>query len=751
MRLIIAFLSICFAAMAAWSASPHELLRAGTEARNDGNYERALRFYRQALDAAPADSVVLRYEALCDLRNLCLIKLKRYDAAAVYGKWLLALAKSYGGGMRPGLAEEYNFVGNAYAYGGLRDSALCYLDSAARCLLLPGTSVKQTIEAYWSIGISYHHIGMDDESLDCYRMAVDFCRRENSPDNLRLSLNSYANQLYALERYDESRATFAELRDFCREHYGRNSEEYRWASYAMANIMAFAGDIPGGGRLYAEVADEYRSSLTKQLRYLPSEKREACLGDIIEILNNMVPFGVQARFNDDDFTRTAYEQLLLTKGLLLASERTTSQIIEHEGSETDKTNLAELNRLQHTLLTIEAGGAASPGQTLDIYRRIKELDAQIAESCSAYGDIAAFASARYDDVRAALADDEVLLDFTDFKPRSRPRQYFCFEIRKHMARPHLHYVCNGAELDSLLQLEHGLWGNLYSGEAADDLRRIIGTRLKNIIGAANTVSYVPSGVFHKLSLEAIPEGEPSVRMADRRRFRRLSLARRLLETPPADGAPASGRIYGGLTYETDVAPLPASGKEVREIAAARGWRLKPELLTDTAGTKESFFSRNGAAPEVIHLSTHGFYHKPDDPDLPASLRGYNDAMSLSGLVMAGGSPSSRRGLLTAEEVSRCDLSATKLVCLASCHSGQGEVTPEGIYGLQRAFKKAGAQSVVMHLWEAGDEATRCFMTTFYASLLDKGDDRHTAFDRARSEVRRRFPSPFYWAGFVMVD
>ncbi|MDE6100295.1 MAG: CHAT domain-containing protein, partial [Paramuribaculum sp.] len=88
---------------------------------------------------------------------------------------------------------------------------------------------------------------------------------------------------------------------------------------------------------------------------------------------------------------------------------------------------------------------------------------------------------------------------------------------------------------------------------------------------------------------------------------------------------------------------------------------------------------------------------------------------------------------------------------ASCHSGQGEVTSEGLYGLQRAFKKAGVETMVLSLWEASDNATKCFMTNFYSDLLNGSRNRHSAFEFARRQVRERFPLPFYWAGFVLVE
>ena len=119
--------------------------------------------------------------------------------------------------------------------------------------------------------------------------------------------------------------------------------------------------------------------------------------------------------------------------------------------------------------------------------------------------------------------------------------------------------------------------------------------------------------------------------------------------------------------------------------------------------------------------------------------------------MSNGSITKNEGLLTAEKVSYCDLSNTFFACLASCHSGQGEVTSEGIYGLQRAFKKVGVESIVMNLWEASDVATEYFMTSFYEDLTRGSKDKHKAFKTAKIKTREKYSTPYYWAGFIMVD
>ena len=253
---------------------------------------------------------------------------------------------------------------------------------------------------------------------------------------------------------------------------------------------------------------------------------------------------------------------------------------------------------------------------------------------------------------------------------------------------------------------------------------------------------------HKLAIEAIPlEGG---RFCEKCSFYRLSSARELI-TDNAARHSKSAQLYGGLTYGVDVKPLLRSLQEVTEISDMLDGIMEQKTFVADKGTKESFMQMNCNAPSIIHLSTHGFYYSQTDQNLPSSLQGYNDAMSLSGLVMSGGSLSSRLGLLTADEVAHCNLSNTDIACLASCHSGQGEVTSEGIYGLQRAFKKAGVKTVIMNLWEASDVATQCFMTNFYTDFVNGSKDRYKAFQFARDEVRKKYSSPFYWAGFVMID
>jgi CHAT domain-containing protein len=97
-----------------------------------------------------------------------------------------------------------------------------------------------------------------------------------------------------------------------------------------------------------------------------------------------------------------------------------------------------------------------------------------------------------------------------------------------------------------------------------------------------------------------------------------------------------------------------------------------------------------------------------------------------------------------------DLRGTDLVVLSACETGLGEVSSEGVFGLQRSFKQAGVQTLIMSLWGVNDQATNYMMTQFYTNLLS-GKDKREAFLKAKKSCKEKFPEPQYWAAFIMLD
>ena len=101
-----------------------------------------------------------------------------------------------------------------------------------------------------------------------------------------------------------------------------------------------------------------------------------------------------------------------------------------------------------------------------------------------------------------------------------------------------------------------------------------------------------------------------------------------------------------------------------------------------------------------------------------------------------------------------DLSGTELIVLSACETALGDVSSEGVFGLQRGFKKAGAQSLLMSLWKVDDTATQILMTEFYKGLT-LGQSKREALLNAQKYLRQyqngKYDKPEYWAAFILLD
>ncbi|HET8962641.1 MAG TPA: CHAT domain-containing tetratricopeptide repeat protein, partial [Chitinophagales bacterium] len=202
--------------------------------------------------------------------------------------------------------------------------------------------------------------------------------------------------------------------------------------------------------------------------------------------------------------------------------------------------------------------------------------------------------------------------------------------------------------------------------------------------------------------------------------------------------------------------LPGTLQEVKSIDLLLQTRkTKTELFTGSNASEDMFKNFSGNAPEIMHISTHGFFVD----QLPGNTVSNSDAMYRSGLLLAGGNRSWKGeklpadlndGILTAAEVGYMDLSNCRLAVLSACETGLGTVrNDEGVFGLQRAFKLAGVENIVMSLWKVSDKETALFMEYFYGNLL-QGMELNSAFRTAQQTMSKRY-GPYYWSAFVLLQ
>ena len=220
--------------------------------------------------------------------------------------------------------------------------------------------------------------------------------------------------------------------------------------------------------------------------------------------------------------------------------------------------------------------------------------------------------------------------------------------------------------------------------------------------------------------------------------------------------------------------LPGTYEEA--VALTELFKLNPDrVLTNALASEETLV--NVSSPAVLHIATHGFFLADldeirvfdknlnrliDDPSSQIQadfeLSKWDNPLLRSGLALAGANltlsgenpPGGYDGIVTAYELSGMNLQGTQLVVLSACGTGQGEiVNDEGVFGLRRSFQLAGAESVVMSLWNVDDTSTAQLMVEFY-ERLSRGESKVTALREAALSLRSspEFNHPYYWGAFI---
>lgn len=652
------------------------------------------------------------------------------NSACQYGKALeyamKALALSRKVDVAPGL-DRY-IVSNCLYNLGQTERARVYADSL---LMIPADDVMNEGRLYQYSGALELLHGSPEKALSLLEKA-DSCMSvavpQENPERVQI-LAQVGKALRLSGRMEESAQAYAAYSDYRCRLYGRESRYGFKGLRLYAEAEMLAGHYSVAEKLYSDISELMISRIKARMPYLTSEERPGYLSDMQDVAASVTEFASVSGNRSSAISRKAYDAHLMTKDLLLASERSVAEKVFGSSDPEVRTAYYKFIALRDKLAELEATAA----DTVEIAEACRQLHSADIELSGLTGMTAfsSMASVDFDSVSVALKDGEILVDMIDY-PSGDSHCYRAFVCRKGWAAPKIVDICAEPVLDSLADAAWRICEEPYASAAGDLFMDVLAQT-----SAGETLYIVPSGRFHSLPFESFRHD--GMMLSERFNVVRLSSARELMSERKSFRKPLSAAVFGGLSSGID-----ATHEEIRNVSRALGRKSHVDIYAGADGTAENFRMMDCRAPEIIHIASHGFFYDAADTLKPASLAGRTSPMDLSGLVMYGGE------LMSAEDIAGMNLDNVALVCLASCDSGLGKTSAEGVYGLQRAFRKAGAGTIIMSLWEASDVASAMFMSELYKALVSGKCDVERAFRAAQSAVRSRYPEPFYWAGYVMI-
>lgn len=639
------------------------------------------------------------------------------------------------------------YESRAWAYGGLKDYDKAVSDMHNAILLNPLYSRKKKLAQFYLATKDYEHA--ENLFLDLYYNPL-------TPDVGKRSIVSDLTALYWL--------------------WG-NLEEL-------------------GKYLYIDLYN-MKSEVRHAFAFMNDKERETYLDQ--SLMGGVIKYDYYTAYSHgteqwEEGNRYAYNLALIQKGLLLETTRDIDRLMQ---SAPDSLS----TELQYYKLWKSVGIREYED------RSTKEIRLKLMDYVSQQPSFLHQLNIEWTDVRDNLKDNEAAIEFINLygttpenieNPEDMDPCIGALILRKNMDYPVFVRLASNAVIDSLMSAEDGsmIPDALYSGKVKETVYNLIWSPLSPYLDGVQSIFYAPTGYLQHINVDWLGQYDDDF-LANHYNLYRVSSTRTLIKKN-RDNDSANAIILGDIAYSTKnkqfedtpqskyrsitrsgFGPLSGTINEIDSISSTlTSHNFSNTVLSKSLADEQSVRKLSRKSPKILHFATHGFYYTNEELEeefKKSSYMGFQincPELYHSGLALAGAQdtwynekPGSEinfdkyfsmdaasDGILLSSEISELDFSNTDLVVLSACQTALGYVKSEGVYGLQRAFKLAGVNSLIMSLWKVDDDATQLLMTSFYKNLMN-GMPKREALINAQKEVRETpgFNDPYNWAAFILLD
>lgn len=612
-------------------------------------------------------------------------------------------------------------------------------------------------------------------------------------------------------KYIESESLFLESLEIKREILGENHPDYLINLLNLAVLYRIIGLNEKSAQYFEQFSksnhnrifdDFYFMSEKELIDYVNSEKNN--LFTPLSFLNDF-------SFQYPRVNISSLDNELIIKGLSLRNQELIKKSIQKSNNKAlkDKYHQFLSNKIQFKKLK-ELPLDKRPDNFGILTKETEQIEKELIIESTTFSNYKKELTTSFNNIKSKLKKNEVAFDLVSFnyykKTASDSIIYAAFIVKKDSKFPKFIPIFEEKQLALLLGKDKNQQDSIRIDKQYlnKQLSELILKPLENELKGISTIYLSLSGLTHQINVAALPINENQT-FGQKYKIHILNSPSELMDYTAITFDKKDKLdfiLYGNIDYDkrniitskdsldnqdfvnvddeikdlqtrsgiSNFGYLSGTKNEIQNISTlARKGDFKAFIFEDRNATEESIKQLDGrTTPFVLHLATHGFFFP--DPVIEMSnefliegkskvFKTSDNPMMRSGLVFSGANKSWGKvndnqsgddGILTASEISNLDLSACELVVLSACETGLGEVKgSEGVFGLQRAFKMAGVKNIIMSLWKVPDAKTAELFDIFYSECF-AGKTIHGAFHSAQAKMKAKY-SPFYWAGFVLLE
>ncbi len=792
-----------------------------------GNYEKAEPYFQEAISIWEKLYGKENENYASGINNLASL----YFNMGAYKKAEPLLLESFSlrakllGKENPDYAGSLNNLAALYVeMGAYEKAASLYLESQTIREKIYGKDNPECANLMGNLGILYN-ILHDHKKAESYFLEAK-ARWEKSVGvehpEYATSLFNLANFYLDLGQLDKAEDLFLKSLSIREKYLGSENPDVSSCQKNLANLYIVKNQVTKSIPLLKKVFIQRKLQLTKATTFLSENELSQYINSFQNEEDELGACLYVCKNPEDcdpvkDLHSLAYDHALFYKGFLISAAVKLKTLAE--STPESKEIYLRLKGYRRRLADEYSLPLNERTVVEELEEKANTAEKELTHAVSGYSE--GIRQVQWSDVQKVLNKNEAAIEFVKFNwnfPKLTDSIiYVALLIKRGITEPILISLFEEKSMDSLLQSNssrkadyvNGLYTLSDRGAVTMEfpkrsLHELLWKPIEKYLTGINTIYFSPSGLLHRINLDAIPVSETES-LGDRYQLIELNSTRQLVIPTQIKNVNNDAVLYGGIQYEQDSIiqnsePLIASrsrgelsfnyidstlrggswnylaGTEIEvnsieKIMQTSGIHTTLKKAYDaTEGSFKNMGANNTSSPRILHIATHGYFF----PDVKNSgkksefvgekenvFKISDHPMLRSGLIMAGGNTAwqgkqtlegREDGILTAYEISQMNLSNTELVVLSACETGLGEIQGnEGVYGLQRAFKIAGAKYLIMSLWQVPDKQTSLLMTTFYKKWLENKMSIPDAFHAAQKELRDIGLDPYQWAGFVLVE
>jgi CHAT domain-containing protein/prefoldin subunit 5 len=645
-------------------------------------------------------------------------------------------------------------------------------------------------------------LGQNEKALSHFNEALEIVEKTLGKNHYEYGriLNNLALLYDKKLDYERALNLYLEAQQNLEKSLGKEHHEYATLMNNTARIYEALSQNDMAYSLYKDAIQNNFININKMFSFLTEAEKENFINTITTFYNYYYSFFTRNANADPKIAAEAYNLILTTKGMILQSGIELRKVIQNS----DSKQLLEKYDEWIEVKTKISAQYALPAQDrkedlVALEKKTELLEGELTRLSNYFKQSKYLTEVRWSDVQKKLKDDEMAIEFVAFKYFSTNHStdsvlYLALILSKKNPYPILVELFEENQIADLIKTNHTnsfdhineKYGKKSeSTNKSSELYNLIWEPIKPYLNEINTVYISPDGLLHNISFAALSNNKNDF-IIDNIYISMVTSTSQINDVFDKLVI-RNASLFGGVFFDGPFSQnkvwkyLEGTSVEVDKInKLLKKKKVKTAVFKNHLATEEQF-KKNSNNIDILHVATHGFFYP--DPKKVAEIektttkvgevtfRGGESGIGLSsfvknsnplmrsGLVFAGANDvwneverddSKQDGILTAYEVANQNLQNTKLVVLSACETGLGDIRgSEGVYGLQRAFKMAGAKYLIMSLWQVPDKETAEFMELFYSKLLNHNDIRKS-FSETQREMRQKY-DPFFWAAFVLVE